>query len=243
LIRAWYVTKHTHKALEAVLSVVVDRAIGLSGTLVIAGFVYFVLLPGREEFVVSGRAGNFIQFLSQHLWIVLGAAAVATVVFGLLLLQKAARAMLRRAWLHIQGYGGRIIKKTKDAIIIYCRRPLSILAAFGLTIFLQVLTVIGFWFLGTDMGVTVSIKYYFICFPLTWVLGALPISIGGAVVVEFLLAALFVKLAGIGVEVATALALSQRAVWMLTSLPGAVIHLMGAHLPKDFFIDYAKTMN
>jgi hypothetical protein len=25
---------------------------------------------------------------------------------------------------------------------------------------------------------------------------------------------------------------------LLASLPGAAIHLLGAHLPKDFFVDY-----
>jgi hypothetical protein len=30
---------------------------------------------------------------------------------------------------------------------------------------------------------------------------------------------------------------------MIASLPGAVVHLIGAHLPKDFFIDYGKPIN
>jgi uncharacterized membrane protein YbhN (UPF0104 family) len=110
--------------------------------------------------------------------------------------------------------------------------------AFGLTVFLQLLTITGFWFLGRNIGVDVSIKYYYVFFTLTWVLGAVPISIGGVAVVEFSLVALFIKFAGVSKEAAAALALCQRAVWMLASLPGAAIHLMGAHLPKDFFIDY-----
>ena len=65
-------------------------------------------------------------------------------------------------------------------------------------------------------------------------------SISGAVVVEGSLYYLFTHFAGVGKEQAMAIALCQRAIWMLTSLPGAVIHLVGAHLPKDFFIDYDK---
>jgi hypothetical protein len=30
---------------------------------------------------------------------------------------------------------------------------------------------------------------------------------------------------------------------LFASLPGAVIHLIGAHLPKDFSIDYDEAMN
>ena len=58
-------------------------------------------------------------------------------------------------------------------------------------------------------------------------------SIGGIVVVEWMLACMFVKFAGVGAEAALALALCHRIVWMIISLPGAWIQLMGAHLPKD----------
>ena len=61
--------------------------------------------------------------------------------------------------------------------------------------------------------------------------------------VEFTLAYLFINFAGVAPEAAGALALCQRAVWMLTSLPGAVIHLTGMHLPKDFSIDYQSDEN
>ena len=44
LIRAWYVTKHTEKKFEAVLSIFVDRFVGLLSSLIMAGFCYFVLL-------------------------------------------------------------------------------------------------------------------------------------------------------------------------------------------------------
>jgi hypothetical protein len=60
------------------------------------------------------------------------------------------------------------------------------------------------------------------------------------VVVEGTLFYLFVNFAGVEKEAALALVLCQRIVWMLASLPGAVIHLVGAHLPKDFFVDYDK---
>jgi uncharacterized membrane protein YbhN (UPF0104 family) len=145
--------------------------------------------------------------------------------------------------LHIRVHGLRAFEKLKDAVYIYCSKPLTILAAFGLTIFFQIITITGFWFLGTNLGITADLKYYYVFFTLTWVMGALPVSIGGAVVVEGLLVWLFVHFAGVPKEAALALALCQRIVWMLASLPGAAIHLIGAHLPKDFFVDYDKPAN
>jgi uncharacterized membrane protein YbhN (UPF0104 family) len=143
-----------------------------------------------------------------------------------------------------------MIVKLKDAIVIYCRNIGTILVALGLTVFLQLLTITGFWLLGRDLGIKAGIVYYYVFFTITWVLGTVPVSIGGAVVVEVLLASLFIKFAGVSPESASALALCQRAVWMLASLPGAAIHLIGAHLPRgelvspeDFFIDSEKSID
>ena len=88
-----------------------------------------------------------------------------------------------------------------------------------------------------------NIKYYYVFFTLTWILGALPVSIGGAVVIEVALATLFIKFAGVEEASAGVLVLCQRFVWILTSLAGAAIHLFGAHLPKEFSIDYDKPVN
>jgi uncharacterized protein (TIRG00374 family) len=243
LIRAWYVTKHTHKRFEAVLSVFVDRVIGLASTLVIAAFFYVVFLRGRSDITIAEKQGGFLHTLGQYKSTILLVAGLGLAVFGAMLVLRRGRAMLKTAWSYIGAYSLKMIGRLRDAVVVYCKRPLIILAAFGLTVFLQLLTITGFWLLGRDLGVAVSLKYYYVCFTLTWVLGAAPVSIGGAVVVEFLLASLFIAIAGVGVEAATALALCQRAVWMLASLPGAAIHLVGAHLPKDFFVDYGESMN
>jgi len=255
LLRAWYVTKHTPKKFEAVLSVFVDRLIGLLSTLVIAIFFYSLFLWGRGGVITSNnedRAG-FIKSVAGYKWVFLWAFAAIVVVLCVLLLHKTSRSILAKIWLYIRAHSMKMIVKLKDAIIIYCSKPRTILVVFGLTVFLQLLTITGFWLLGVNLGIEAGIEYYYVFFTLTWVLGAVPVSVGGAVVVEVLLASLFIKFAGVAEGQASALALCQRAVWMLASLPGAAIHLFGAHLPadpkrsletqKDFSIDYNKSIN
>ncbi len=240
LLRAWYVTKHTDKKFEAVLSVFVDRFIGLLSTLIIAGFFYVLFLRGQAEAVTfTGRSGPF-KFLAEYKGGIIWVVVVLAAVFCGLLLHGRGRVLLRTAWLYIRIHSVRAFEKLKDAVYVYYSKPRTILAAFGLTVFLQIITITGFWFLGKSLGITASLKYYYVFFTLTWMLGALPVSIGGAVVVEGILAYLFVRYAGVEAEAALALALCQRIVWMIASLPGAAIHLIGAHLPKDFFVDYHK---
>ena len=117
-------------------------------------------------------------------------------------------------------------------MLLYWRKPLVLMAAVGLTILLQSLTILAFWVLGHSLGITAPVSTYFIIFPATWLLGALPVSIAGLGLLEGGIIELFTRLAAVPNEQAEALALCQRFVWVVASLPGAWIHLVGAHLPK-----------
>jgi uncharacterized protein (TIRG00374 family) len=241
VVRAVYVTKHTDKKFEAVLSVFVDRVIGLVSTLIIAAFFYLLFIRGQGQAIPFESQIGFFKLILFWAFIVIAA------FFCVLLLHKRGRLLLARIWAYIRSPAIRMILKFKEAIVIYCKKPLTILLAFGLTVFLQMLAITAFWLLGRNMGIQVSVKYYYVFFTLTWVLGAVPISIAGAGVVEGLLVSLFFIVTDVAKDAASALALCQRAVWMLASLPGAVIHLIGAHLPgeaksglegpEDFFVD------
>jgi len=242
LIRAWYVTKHTDKRFEAALCVLVDRVVGLTSTLVIAVFFYSLFLRGKTLPISAQQKGGFLKSLAEHKMIFLWLFGFIALISCGLLLHVKGRTMLRKICLLVVDRALRTAEKFKKAIFLYCRKPLTLLTAFGLTVFLQIMTITGFWLVGRDIGITASIKYYYVFFTLTWVLGAVPISIGGAVVVEGMLMVLFINIAGVAKASALALALSQRFVWILVSLPGAAIHLLGAHLPKNFFIDYDESI-
>jgi uncharacterized protein (TIRG00374 family) len=253
LLRAWYVTKHTDKKFEAVLSVFVDRIIGLSSTLVIAVFFYLLFLRGKGLEITSSNTDGSLNSIAQYKSVFFWVALIIIAILCALLLHRKSRSMLLKVCSYIRQSAFRMIIKLRDAIVIYCKKPLTMLAAFAMTVFLQLLTITGFWLLGRNLGIEAGVVYYYVFFTLTWVLGAIPISIGGVVVVEVLLISLFVKFAGVAEESASAMALCQRAVWMLASLPGAVIHLVGAHLPgepknslqnrKDFFVDSKRSVD
>lgn len=231
LLRAWYVTKHTDKKFHAVLSVFVDRVIGFFGSVIIALFFYLLFLRRRCAEAIFGIKGDLPQSFVKLKQVILWVAIVLAAVFCGFMLHKKGRVLLKKCWSSIKIHGQKAVEKFKNALVLYRRSPLSILAIFALTVLLQLLTITGFWFLGVNLGLEVGIVYYYVFFPLSWALGAIPVSIGGAFVVEGVLAGLFVYFAGVDAEAALALALCQRIVWMIASLPGAAIHLLGAHLP------------
>lgn len=243
LVRAWYVTRHTEKRFEAALSVFVDRIIGLFSTLIIAGFFYTVFMRNQAEAVTFTGSSGPLKFLAEHKGTILSLIVAFVVIFCTMLWHRRGRILLQRTWFRIRTHSLRAFEKCKNALIVYSGSPLTIFAVFVLTVALQIMVITGFWLLGKNLGIPASLKYYYVFFTLTWVLGALPISVGGAVVVEGTLAYFFIHYAGVEKEAAFALVMCQRIIWILASLPGAVIHLVGAHLPKDFFVDYDKPVD
>jgi hypothetical protein len=211
--------------------------------MIIAAFCYLLFLRGKGAVITTAGGDGPFTFVAMYrhifLWIIAGSAAVLC----LLLLFTTTRNFLKKIWSKILVHGLKLIKKFKNAIVIYCCKPLAILSVFGLTIFVQLTVITGYWFLGKSMGIAAGLKYYYVFFTLAWVTSAVPVSIGGAVVAESFLAYMFVKFAGVPAPAALAIALCQRIIWMIASLPGGAIHMFGAHLPKDFSVDYGRAID
>lgn len=240
-LRAWYVTKHTDKKLEAFLSVFVDRAVGLFGMLLMAAVcLWFVPAEvrsgmfdfswGDEAVVESSGFG-----LNKILLIVLAVGVVFLV--GLYLTEKG-RAAISKLFTLIGSRGLSAFKKGHSAIMIYWSKKLALFTALLLTFVCQGIFIFGLWLIGREIGIEMDAKYYYIFFPISWLLGTLPISVGGAGIMELWLKRTFISVCGVESGKSLVLAFCQRILWLLGSLPGAIIHMAGAHLPKDIFIDY-----
>jgi uncharacterized membrane protein YbhN (UPF0104 family) len=201
--------------------------------LIIAVFCYSLFMRGRGSVVTARSDGGLLKSLAEYKWVLFWLVVVIAAMLGGLSLHRRGREILRKARSYIRVHGAKVIEKISKAIIIYCSKPLTILAVLAITIFIQLLVITAFWFLGLNLKITTSARYYFVFFPLIWVLGALPVSIGGIGIHEGGLVELFTRFAGVAPEAVLALALCQRAIFILASLPGVVIHLFGAHLPEE----------
>lgn len=248
-LRAWYVTRHTDKKFQAALSVFVDRAIGLTGLFIMAFFCYW-FIPGGDEGVLpessnSSATGkiDLAQMLGQYGWILLAIVAVFGAVFAAFVLHAKGRELLRRGYSFVRRRSEQAISKVHDAIRVYYNKKLALVFALILTFFCQGVFIIGMWLAGREIGLTVHPKYYFVFFSVSWLLGTIPISVGGLGIMEGSLKVMFSRVAIVSDEHVLALALCQRFTMLVGSLPGVVIHLIGAHLPREFFIDYNKPIN
>lgn len=238
VLKAWYVTKHTSRRLEGALSVVVDRVIGLAGLVLMAVFTYGVFLRGRTLEQGPGEEPGPGGWLSQHEGTILRlglGAGVATLV--LVLAHPSNRRRVARAVRQLQHRGLALLHRTKNALVVYCAKPWTVSGALLLTFLSQSMVIASFWPLGRNLGIEVELKYYFVVFPIMWVVAAIPVSPAGLGIFEWGTKRGFVALTGADPGSALAIALCQRLVWLLASLPGVLIHLLGAHLPREISVD------
>ncbi len=246
LLKAWYVTKHTNRRLEGVLSVFVDRGVGLVGTLLIAVFTYLTFVRGHVDGGTGAQEASPPGWLSQHgggmaLWATVAVGAMLVVV----LLHPAGRAGFVRAVEKARLKGFSLLRRAKDAVVVYCSKPWTLAAAMILTLAGQSIVVLVFWMLGRNLGSDVGLRCYFVAFPIGWIVGAIPISPAGLGTTEAATVGLFMLLnpAAPRTEV-LALVICQRFLWVLSSLPGGLVHLLGAHLPpQEISIDGQERAN
>ncbi|MDD5327343.1 MAG: lysylphosphatidylglycerol synthase transmembrane domain-containing protein [Phycisphaerae bacterium] len=243
-LRAWYVTKHTEKKLEAALSVFVDRAVGLFGIFVMAFVGYwFIPAEAKKELFSLSFSLNPLPWLIEYKWIFAVVAGVFVVCIAAFISNQKGRSLFFRACAIVREHGVALLFKTYMAIRIYLHKVPALFAALLLTFLCQGVAIVGMWLIGREINSSIQFKYYLIFFPGSWLLGALPISVGGTGVMEWWLKVMFVKVCMVSGEQAGALALWQRIIWLIWSLPGAVVHLTGFHLPKDFFVDRNRSIH
>lgn len=228
LFKAWYVTHHTEKRLEAAFSVIVDRVIGLFCLICMAGLFYLFYPVAASVNQGELKLSGFLSKIAEQKDIV--------IYFGI------AVALCLVILMVIPFFRGKLILGAKSilsrrhniflAIKLYLKKPVILFLMIPLTICAQSLTILGLWCIGKSIGVPVAAKYYFVIFPVSWIVGAIPIVPGGWGVLEVTVSALF-KSAGATAGQGEILAVCQRLIFLLASLPGLVVHLTGVHRPSD----------
>jgi uncharacterized membrane protein YbhN (UPF0104 family) len=233
LVRAWYISHHTPHRLRAAIGVAADRFMGLAGTMILAFSSYMLFMSGKEEiFQIDKKESPLRAFLQEHPvslhWILIG---IIVLVSALILITKLFG--LGKYFMKLKDILVHLFQQTYKVFLVYVHHPLVLLFGLAISVFMQMLVIFSFWLIGRDLGITAPIQYYFVIFPMMWIIGSLPLSIAGIGILEGGLVVLFVQITGANAESVMAMALCQRLAWIIGSMPGMVIHLTGAHRKND----------
>jgi hypothetical protein len=218
LVKAYYASKHTTHRTRAVLSVVIDRIIGLLALFIVGGTMatYQWHIPDcRRVAIVS--------------WGVLACVALGGVAFYSRTLRRLTGLdfVLRRLPMQRQ------VVKAVEALEVYRHRPLSIVTALLLSFPVHVTAILSATFAGWAFRLPLPVFYYWVVVPVIALVGAIPISPQGAGVMEFFAVEL-TRRHGVTIGQAFALTMSIRLVQILWNLvAGVFVFRGGYHAPTE----------
>jgi uncharacterized membrane protein YbhN (UPF0104 family) len=217
LIKAYYAARETHHLkTEAVVTVFVDRLIGLLSMLV---FAVLMTLPNLALLAAHRRLAALAAVIVAML---AAGGAVAGLTFwgGVSRRWPAARAWLRRL------PKGEVIERSIDACRRFGAHPRFLLEAFGLSMILNGFCVAQLWVLSRGLDVTISPVALLLIVPVVICIAALPITPSGLGVRENLYVwMLAVPEIHVGATQALSLSLLAYAGSLLWSLIGGVVYL------------------
>jgi uncharacterized protein (TIRG00374 family) len=226
LLKAYYVAKQTPHRTRAVMSVLVDRAIGLLALVILggvmAGYQYLTAAPGDPASHATGK----VALASLGIIVM---AIVGLAVFYTPILRRITGLDFILSRLPMQ----KQVQKAVETMGLYRRRPLLALWSLIVTFPVHMTVVVSAMFAGFAFGLKLHPLYYWVAVPVIVLVGAIPISPQGAGVMEFF-AILLTRSQGVSVSGAFALTNSIRLIQILWNLTGGVFVLRGGyHAPTE----------
>ncbi len=223
VLKAYYAAKLTPSRTRAVMSVIVDRVIGLEALVLLGGaMAAFRYFTSHTADAATHKCG---QVAVGSALIVL-ASIVGLIVFYL-------RRPLGLNFLISKLPMQRQINNAIETMELYRRHPLKVLWTILVTLPVHGTVVLSAMFAGKAFGLNMVWWYYFVAIPVVVLAGSVPISPQGAGVMEFFMI-LLTRSEGVTISQAFALTMSIRIVQIIWNLTGGVFVMKGGfHAPTD----------
>jgi uncharacterized protein (TIRG00374 family) len=226
VLKAYYAAKLApHRRTYAVMSVIVDRIIGLLALIILGGAMAakIALAPHEPDDPVADRCAQ----------IAIGAAAlIAAMIVGLTVLFTPALRrltgldfLLKRLPMQNQ------VQKALHTLELYRNRPWLSLMMIVMSFPVHIIVIFSAMCAGLAFKLPLTPGYYWVVVPVIVLAGSVPISPQGAGVMEFF-AVLLTSRQGASVSEAVALTMSIRLVQIFWNLCGGIFVLRGGfHAP------------
>lgn len=225
LAKAYYAAKQTSNRTFAILTVIVDRVIGLLALVLLGGAMaavqYFISADKHSAiaqscFKVAILCGGILGGTALGLFIAFN--PLTRKILGL-------DFMLRKLPMQSQ------VQRTIEAMAIYRSRPVLMIGALLGSLPVHITVVVSALLAGKAFNLPLDPLYYFVAVPIIVLVGAIPVSPQGAGVMEFF-AIRLTERHGCSVADAFILTMSIRIVQMLWNLTGGIFVLKGGfHAP------------
>jgi len=221
LVKAYYVCKHTPKRAAVLVSIFVDRVLGLTELSLMAAVMLTVVWAAKLEAMTQLRPAGIVVAV-----VLAAVAATYLVVFS-----RRVRRALHIQKLYERTRFARYVWALGDAVGVYKRHVRALLAVVALTLGAHVLFVGSIGMTGVSLSLDSPYYSYFIYIPLIYIIGSVPLTPGGVGLIEKFYVVFFVS-AHVSASQVLALALLARLIPIFWSLPGAVVAVTGPRLPK-----------
>jgi len=218
LFKMYYAARHAPRKAGVVVSVLIDRMVGLMEfTLMAAVMLAVVFLVGLAP-------------REQLMWPAVAVAALLVVLpmGGAFVISSRFRRALRLQALYRRLPIAHHLSAAGEASHRYRRQPGKLLEALGISVIAHVLLVSSAVLLGAAIGLDVPWYSYFLYIPLIYAIGAVPITPGGIGLIEKLYIVFFAA----NPSMVLVVALGMRMLPIVVGLPGLFVFLAGPRPPK-----------
>lgn len=223
LMRMLYISRIAKGRVGAACtSVLLDRALGFASVFMLAAFC----IPAQWTVLATSRRTYWMAWSMEAL----GVAVCAGLCAYLLVAPTRTRRLLSALVTALPlGRFSEKIAALMEPIAVHKRTILRVLAAATLT---QTLNSIAFGFAGRAVGIEMSVSFWLGFIPIVLAASAIPISVAGLGVREFLFV-LFLRVAGnVSEERALAASFVVFAMTAVVSLAGGIVYLL-SRTPAD----------
>ena len=222
LLKAYYASKHTDHRTRAVLSVIIDRVIGLVALIIMGGVM--ASIQYWRSAAVDDPAARDCRRVAIGSGLIMLAVVGGMLVFFTPVLRRLFGVDYILSKLPMQ----KQVQNAIQVMKIYKRRPALVIWALIITFPVHITVVISAMLAGKAFGLPLPSLYYFVVVPVVVLVGAIPISPQGAGVMEFF-AINLTKQYGMTVGQAFALTMAIRLVQMFWNLTGGVFVFRGGY--------------
>ncbi len=218
VFKAYYVARQTHHRTRAVMSVLVDRAVGLVALIILGGAMAALQwhIPRCRQVALASAS-------------IVAAVTASMIVFYVPALRRISGLEFIINKLPMQ----RQVRKAIETMHIYGRRPWLALGALMISFPVHITVIFAAELCGIAFGLHIGLFYYWMAVPVIVLAGAIPISPQGAGVMEYF-AIMLLEPQGATVGQAFALTMSIRMTQIFWNLVGGIFVFRGGfHVPTQ----------